>query len=231
MQRAHIREDVLVLADRHDALALIRMTEMREDDLHARMPQRHRLDQSRQREGQRCLRDEGRAHMQQHRQPFRLRVAPQRLQPLVIRAEARIHRHQLDPAEPQLLATHAHLAFPALLRRIQRHEADQAARIPRHILSHRLVIHPQAAQTRLSAENNRPRVLRSRRAIRLIRRAHVHLHPRPRPTRLMNEILRKVGGEVPGVGMDVDDHGEVTLLPRSSGQTAAPPRGSSPHPA
>ena len=79
MERADIGEDVFVLPDRHKTLSLIRVPEVREDDFQARMLQRHWLNQTRQCEGQRCLRDECGAHVQQCRQAVLLCILPQRI--------------------------------------------------------------------------------------------------------------------------------------------------------
>ena len=59
VQRAHVGEDVVVLADGDEALGFVGMAEVREDDFDAGEFQRDRLDEARQCEGQRRLRDEG----------------------------------------------------------------------------------------------------------------------------------------------------------------------------
>ena len=66
----------------------------------------------------RRLGDERRARVQQHRQLMARGVLPQRVEPLVVRQEAGVHRQQLDAAQPELLVADVQFAFPAVLRRV-----------------------------------------------------------------------------------------------------------------
>ena len=68
MQCADVGVNVRMLADRHDALAFVRMAEMRHDDLHVGKTNRDGIEMTRQRAFQRRLCNEGRSRVQQDRQ-------------------------------------------------------------------------------------------------------------------------------------------------------------------
>jgi hypothetical protein len=52
-------------------------------------------------------------------------------------------------------------------------------------------------------------------AVGLVRGADVHLHTGASASGLLDEIFLEVGGEIPGVGVDVDDHGKSAVDGRS----------------
>src|SRR4051812_45678301 len=114
----------------------------------------------------------------------------------------------------------------------------------------RFVIDPQTTQACLAAEDDRASFLGRGGTIGLVCGAKIHRMPRPRTPGLPYEVLREIGGKIPGVRVDVDDHRKrvcdsvawevepgvkptswkLVLRPQSSDQTADPPRVLSPHP-
>src|SRR5437870_2914437 len=81
----------------------------------------------------------------------------------------------------------------------------------RHVLGHVAVIDPQPAQSRLAAEDNRPHRLRRASTIILVAHGQVQFHAGPRTASLIAKILAEMLWKLPGVAVDVDDHGMLIL--------------------
>ena len=165
---------------------------------------RHRVDVPRQGAFEPRFADEGRASVQQDRQEVPLCVLPQRVDALVVRPKAGVHRQQLDAAEPEFLVADAHLALPPFLRGVDREEPDEVLRILRDVLSDVTVVDPQVAAPRHGAEDDRPRAARRGVAVLAEVNGRVDFHARTGPRRLGAEAVAEVGGIRPRVAVDVD---------------------------
>ncbi len=138
-----------MLANDDDGLALVRMAEVGEDQLHVWESPRHNVEMTRQRAVDRRLRDERRAGVEQHRQLVLAGVALERIEPFVLRIKVGVHRQQLDAAHSRALMPLAEFFFPARLRRIDREKADHAVGRLSDIARDVGVVDPQPRKPRL----------------------------------------------------------------------------------
>ncbi len=223
MQRADVGEHVGMFADRHDALALVRMTQVGEDEPHAGIFQRHRLDEARQGAFQRRLSHERRARVHEGGQPVFLRVIPERRQQIqVIDAESGVHRQQLDAAQAQFFAPEAHFILPAGLGGIHREKTQQSRGILGDVAGYGAVIHPNAGQPGFSAENDGFGVVRGGFPVSIVGHGQIDLRPGLGAGRLTDEVRREVVREIPSMAVNVDDHGFHSFLGPGRGNFKEP---------
>ena len=103
MQGGAVRIHIRVLANHDNAFALIRVAEMRHDDLHIRKANGHLVEQNRPSESQRSFVDKRRTCVQKNRQIMLRCVLPQIIQFRRIRIEPGVHRKQFDSLQLQIL--------------------------------------------------------------------------------------------------------------------------------
>ena len=154
VQCRQIGVDVAVFARHDDSLALVGMTDVGHDDPYFRKARCHGVEVAGQRAVDGCLGDEGGARVQQHGEGVFGGVTPERVEELIVRVEAGVHRQQLDTLHAELLVAALHLRLPAVLRGVDGEEADEAVRILRHVAGDVVVVHPQPGEPGLAAEDD-----------------------------------------------------------------------------
>ena len=112
---------------------------------------------------------------------------------------------------------HLHLLLPAVLGGINGQKSNQAGGVLRDVVGHSFVIDPEATDMRLAAKDEGAGVGRGGGPVGLILGAQVHDMTGTCTPCLKDEVLCEVGGEVPGVGVNIDDDTKLVL---SSGDEA-----------
>src|SRR6185437_12959367 len=105
------------------------------------------------------------------------------------------------------------LALPTLLRWIDRKKPNQLIGMLADIIGDVAIIDPDAAQFRFPAEDDGASVGCCAVTIGIVIDAQVHFLPGPRPPRLANKVGSEVVGELPCVGVNVDDHADTFWSP------------------
>src|SRR4029078_9821985 len=104
-----------MFADNSDAFAFIRMAQMGQDDANLGKANCDIVQKTRQGAFERGLVDERSSRMQERGKLMVCGIAPQVIELRRVRSEARIHRQQLDPSQPEILMTLFELISPARL--------------------------------------------------------------------------------------------------------------------
>ena len=213
VQGAYVREHARMLADDCHAFAFVGMAEMRQHDRRLGKPHGHRIDAAGKRAFQRRLGDEGGAGVQQDGQGVPLGIAPQRVEPLVVRVEAGIHRQQLDAAQAQGGVPVPQLVLPAGLGGIDGQETDQRVGVPGDVVGDELVVYPQPATAGLAAEDDGADRDGRCRAIFLVADGEVDFLAGAGTDGLAAEVVAEMVRVGPGMAVDIDDH-VVGVKPR-----------------
>ena len=103
--------------------------------------------------------------------------------------------------------------FPIRLRGVDGEKSEKHIRMRADIICHVMVIDPQSTQARFAPEHNSPIRQRSSGAVFVIVNCQVDLVVCASALRLLLEGFPKMEWVLPGVTVDVDDHGKVAPCP------------------
>src|SRR5439155_14246534 len=102
------------------------------------------------------------------------------------------------------------LLFPALLRRIEGEEANQAIGVSGDVVGDVGIIDPQTAEAGFAAEDDRSHWLGGGLLIILEPHGEIDFDAGLRTTGLLAKVIGEVLRVAPGVAVDVDDHARET---------------------